>query len=79
MPTSPRFEIVIGDPAWIRVQPDDGAAPVIIEEALLGPALNLALAWRGVWCLHAGAVLHDGQVIVFLGVSGSGKSTLAAC
>lgn len=48
------------------------------SETLLGPALLLALASRGTWCLHASAVMYRGQVFVFLGESGRGKSTLAA-
>lgn len=48
------------------------------HEILLGPALVLALALRGVWSLHASAALFREKVIVFLGESGQGKSTLAA-
>lgn len=48
------------------------------RETLVGPALVLALAMRGIWSLHASAVMFDGQVTVFLGESGQGKSTLAA-
>jgi hypothetical protein len=50
----------------------------VIDEALLGPALTIALATRGVFCLHASAILADGHAIAFLGDSGTGKSTLAA-
>jgi len=50
----------------------------LIEEALVGTALILALALRGVWCLHASAVAVDGQAVALLGESGYGKSTLAA-
>ena len=48
------------------------------REILLGPALVLALALRGTWCLHASAVIFKNHLIVFLGESGQGKSTLAA-
>jgi hypothetical protein len=48
------------------------------REILAGPALVLALALRGIWCLHASAALYNGDLIVFLGESGQGKSTLAA-
>ncbi len=48
------------------------------REILLGPALVMALALRGAWCLHASAVLFAGNVFLFLGESGQGKSTLAA-
>lgn len=48
------------------------------RETVLGPALVLALALRGTWCLHASAARFDGQVTAFVGESGQGKSTLAA-
>jgi hypothetical protein len=48
------------------------------RQILLGPALVLALAMRGAWCLHASAVAFRGQCAVLLGDSGFGKSTLAA-
>lgn len=51
--------------------------PPQLTETVLGPAMTLALALQGVWCLHAGAVEHDGEVVAFLGPSGAGKSTLA--
>jgi hypothetical protein len=47
-------------------------------EILLGPALVLALALRGTWCLHASAAVYHDRAIAFLGESGFGKSTLAA-
>ena len=46
-------------------------------EALLGLPFMLALALRNVFCLHASAVLHQNQALLFLGESGRGKSTLA--
>ena len=48
------------------------------REILAGPALVLALALRGTWCLHASAATFQDSLIVFLGESGQGKSTLAA-
>jgi hypothetical protein len=51
--------------------------PSLDMEILAGPALVLALALRGVWCLHASAGLFEQQLTVFLGESGQGKSTLA--
>jgi len=48
------------------------------REIILGPALVLALALRGVWSLHASAVTYKENLIAFLGESGQGKSTLAA-
>ncbi|HVN75236.1 MAG TPA: hypothetical protein VMT19_02895 [Thermoanaerobaculaceae bacterium] len=55
----------------------DPADPALAE-AVLGPALTLALALRGTFCLHASAVLSTAGVLLFLGPSGSGKSTVAA-
>ena len=52
--------------------------PQLDREILVGPALVLALALRGVWCLHASAVTCNGRALLFLGESGQGKSTLAA-
>lgn len=48
------------------------------REILVGPAMVLALALRGVWCLHGSATLFQDKLTVFLGESGQGKSTLAA-
>jgi hypothetical protein len=52
---------------------------------LFGPALILALARRGVYCLHASSfdhevdqqVYHQGQASVIVGDSGAGKSSFA--
>lgn len=49
-----------------------------LAETLLGPVLILALALRGVFCLHASAVARGGRAAALIGVSGCGKSTLAA-
>ena len=42
------------------------------REILLGPALVLALALRGRWCLHASALLCHNNLVLFLGESGRG-------
>lgn len=55
-----------------------GARDGPLTATLLGPALVLALALRGVFCLHAAAVARGGRAVAFLGASGHGKSTLAA-
>ena len=52
--------------------------PNLLVVSLLGPALILALALLGIWCLHASAVMIEGEATVFVGESGAGKSTLAA-
>ena len=62
---------------WVE-GPQGPEADRWVSEATLGPGLILALALRGVFCLHASAVLApDGGVVGFLGPSGAGKSTLA--
>ncbi len=45
---------------------------------LLGPVLGFALRLRGVFALHASAVLIDGRAVALIGPSGAGKSTTAA-
>ncbi len=47
------------------------------DELLLGPALMLALGARGVFGLHASAILGAEGAVALLGPSGSGKSSLA--
>jgi hypothetical protein len=61
----------------IEADPEPGADEAAVEEALLGPALALSFARRGVFVLHASAVVTGKGVIGFLGESGAGKSTLA--
>lgn len=45
---------------------------------LLGPILGFVLRLRGIVCLHASAIVVEGQAIAFLGTTGAGKSTTAA-
>ena len=52
----------------IEVDPGDSDDPAV-EEALLGPAFALALARRGIFLLHASAVVLGSGVIGFLGES----------
>ena len=56
--------------------PDSSTSSELLTETVLGPAMTLALALQGVWCLHASAVETRGGVVAFLGSSGAGKSTL---
>jgi hypothetical protein len=44
---------------------------------LFGPALILALARRGIYCLHASSIEQGGQASVIVGDSGAGKSSFA--
>jgi hypothetical protein len=48
-----------------------------LQHWLFGPALIVALARRGIFCLHASAVQIQGCAYVLIGASGAGKSTLA--
>ncbi|MCA9951803.1 MAG: hypothetical protein KDE48_19260, partial [Anaerolineales bacterium] len=66
------------DGSGIGVWPQEALTHAWVTEAVLGPALSLALALQGVFCLHASAVAISGQVVAFVGESGWGKSTLAA-
>lgn len=47
-------------------------------EACVRIAASVALAQDGAVILHASAVAHDGQALVFSGVSGAGKSTISS-
>jgi hypothetical protein len=48
------------------------------ETYLLGPVVGFALRLRGVLCLHASAVVIDGNAVALAGGSHRGKSTTAA-
>lgn len=71
-------DIYISPDGGLFIQTNSDRLNAVDREALLGPALLLALAARGTWCLHASAAIFRGQAFVFLGESGRGKSTLAA-
>lgn len=45
---------------------------------LKGAILGFILSLRGITCLHAAAVVINGNAVVFMGDSSAGKSTLAA-
>ena len=64
-----------GDQVVIGPDPVD---PATLHELILGPALLIPLAARGLWPLHASAVKTAGGITLIVGDSGSGKSTLAA-
>ncbi len=36
---------------------------------------NIAMAKRGITAIHSSAIIHNGEVVLFLGESGTGKST----
>ncbi len=56
---------------------EQNAQENVIIESVLGPALILALALQGMWCLHASAAIFSDRLYLFSGESGEGKSTLA--
>ena len=72
------FYISPGGQDILRASQGDEVLNETDRQILLGPALVLALALRGTWCLHASAAVFRDHLIVFLGESGEGKSTLAA-
>jgi hypothetical protein len=59
------FPVEGHDPAWLRI-------------VLISGALGILLHQRGLFPLHASAVVFEGNCIAFGGNSGAGKSTLAA-
>ncbi len=61
----------------VNHEQSDGPLNKLDRQILLGPVLVFALALRGVWSLHASAVMYGEHTIAFLGESGDGKSTLA--
>ncbi|MBN1428627.1 MAG: hypothetical protein JXB07_09580 [Anaerolineae bacterium] len=74
-----RFSIGIdGNIIFFKPTEQNQANEDAMIETLLGPALSIALAVKGVFCLHASALLAGNHVVAFLGHSGAGKSTLAA-
>lgn len=75
-------------PGVARFRVEDGASIVVDADPqcsarnlrlfLLGSALGVVLHQRGLFPLHANAVVIDGRAVAFTGASGAGKSTLAA-
>ena len=60
----------------ITVLPEDGANEDDILVFLMGSAMGALLHQRNILVLHAGAIMVNGQSVIFSGRSGSGKSTL---
>lgn len=76
------FYIAPGGQAIVRLNGAkagvDASLSKLDREVMAGPALVLALAQRGRWCLHASAVTVNERATALLGESGQGKSTLAS-
>lgn len=71
-----RADVVRGR-AWGRLSDEAvGAQPYVFVDLLLAPLMEM-LKQRGLYGLHAAAVVKDGLAYLFPGNSGSGKTTLA--
>ncbi len=85
-PLGCRLAVAGGGEYWIasdgsrieRLVPEPEGQASLGIETVLGPALVLALALQGPFCLHASSAAFGQRAIAFLGESQSGKSTLAA-
>lgn len=75
VPHVARFQIRGG--IEICVDPAPGASAAMVRLFLLGSALGILSLQRGLFLLHANAVVIDGRAFAFAGPSGAGKSTLA--
>lgn len=61
----------------IMIDPNPDTSEALLRIPLLGSVMALLLHVRGLFVLHASAVLIDGQGVGFLGDKGAGKSTTA--
>lgn len=69
---------ISADGSAVLVEPSTPQPPAPwLESFLCGPVMVLALARRGVFCLHASAVRGPLGALLLVGQSGAGKSTLA--
>ncbi len=76
IPGVARFRIEGGETIVVDADPQCSARNLRLF--LLGSALGVVLHQRGLFPLHANAVVIDGRAVAFTGPSGAGKSTLAA-
>ena len=68
---------LISNGKHILVDPQPKVAQQTLRLSLFGPALAIALHQRGLFILHASAIMIKGTAIAFLGGHGYGKSTMA--
>lgn len=76
LPGVARFRVEGG--RSITVDGDENCSERNLRLFLLGSALGILIHQRGLFPLHANAVVIDGVAVAFAGHSGAGKSTLAA-
>ena len=76
VPSIARYLIKAG--RTIQVDPATGANPADVRLFLLGTAFGILCHQRGLFPLHASAIVVDRYAIAFVGASGAGKSTLGA-
>jgi hypothetical protein len=65
-----------GSQVVYRVCPE--ASEEMIRTWVLGTVAALLLEWRGIFCLHAGAVAVESRCVAFTGFPRTGKSSLLA-
>jgi hypothetical protein len=69
---------VSGDLRRVKCAPAPGVAARSIRHLFLDTVMPLVLSGAAKTVLHASAVEHGGEAILFVGASGRGKSTLAS-
>ena len=70
-----RFYVKNGDS--IIIEKKDEKKDEDIQLFLLGSCLGAILHQRKILAMHASAIVHEGQAVLFTGISGVGKSTTA--
>ena len=84
IPTAVRLDIpqigrfLVRNGREITVDPEPRTPPADVRGFLLGSALGAVWLQRGLFPLHASAIVIDGAAIAFAGEQGAGKSTMAA-